>query len=115
MKFFKRIFGTIDRRYMIRSYLISMLYFGIMLPFLLHPDLSPIITIIIIINTLLFPFSKIVWDTSKAFVLGETIIVQNALAHFVAKYLINGILWSASIFIAPIGIAYLFFKSKQHA
>jgi len=115
MKFFKRTFGTIDRRYLARSYLISMLYFCIMFPFFLHPDLSPIITIFITLNTLLFPFSKIVWDASKAFVLGETIIVQNALALFVAKYLINAILWSASIFIAPIGIAYLFFKSKQYA
>ena len=71
MKFFKRTFRTIDRRYLVRSYLISMLYFGIMFPFFLHPDLSPIITIFITLNTLLFPFSKIVWDASKAFVLGE--------------------------------------------
>jgi len=67
------------------------------------------------VNTLVFPFAKIVWDALKGFVLGETIIVQSVAVMFVGKYMVNGILWTLAIFVAPIGVTYLLYKSRPHA
>lgn len=61
----------------------------------------------------LFPFSKLVYDELKRFVLGENVFYINALVMLFAKLIINLFLFMGAWFIAPLGIAYLWYKSKD--
>lgn len=64
------------------------------------------------IITLLFPFSKMLWDNTKSFVLGNTILITSVFFLFPAKFIVNGLLWSMSLFLGPVGIAYAWYKTK---
>lgn len=115
MKFFNRIFGSMNRQYMVRAYVIGVAFFvflGLIIAGSSDGQTPVVVYVLMGINTLLFPFAKVVWDTLKGFILGDTIIVQSAIGLFVAKYLINGVLWAFALFVVPIGIIYLWIKSK---
>lgn len=116
MTVLKRIFGSMNRQYIVRAYVIGLAFFtmiGLSIDASASAQtISVFVYIMMALNTLLFPFAKIVWDSLKGFVLGDTIIVQGLGVHFVMKYLINGILWSLATFVAPIGIIYILNKSK---
>lgn len=118
MKVLRRIFGSMDRQYMIRAYVIGSVFFvllGLGIAGSTDGQNRMFVLVLMGINTLIFPFAKIVWDAFKGFVLGDTIIVQSVAVMFVTKYLVNGILWALAIFVAPIGVAYLLYKSRPHA
>lgn len=64
------------------------------------------------IITLMFPFSKMLWDNTKSFILGNTILITSALFLFPAKFIVNALLWSMSLFLGPVGIAYAWYKTR---
>ena len=66
----------------------------------------------LVLNTLLFPFAKFAWDELRDFIMGDTFIIQSAAMHFVWKYLVNGLLFATAIFVAPLGIGYLWFTTR---
>nr|WP_312122275.1 hypothetical protein [Brevundimonas diminuta] len=47
--------------------------------------------------------------------MGETVFFMNAIVLMVLKVLVNFFLWGFSIFIAPLGILYLWFRSRNAA
>ena len=113
MNFLKTIFGTINRRYLVRSYLIGLALYALLSFGLLSSssEQSPaFVMVFLTISLLLFPFAKIVWDELRDFIMGDTIILQSVPMHFIGKYLINGMLFAAAILIAPLGITYLLFR-----
>ncbi|MCA0964983.1 hypothetical protein, partial [Salipiger bermudensis] len=115
MNIVTRIFGSIDRRYLIRAYLIGLAFFAFF--FLISrdtpsEDLPTGMVTIMAINTLLFPFAKLVWDQTRDFAMGNTVVFSPAWYLFVMKYLVNGFLWALALFVAPLGIGYLWFKTR---
>lgn len=115
MNIVTRIFGAIDRRYLIRAYLIGLAFSAFC--FFISRDtpsdnLPTGMIMIMAINTLLFPFSKLVWDQARDFAMGNTVVFSPAWYLFFMKYFVNGFLWALALFIAPIGIGYLWFKTK---
>jgi len=63
----------------------------------------------------LFPFSKLVYDELKRFVLGDNVFFLNALVMLIAKFIINFALFLCAWFVAPLGIAYLWYVSRSRA
>ncbi|MHA3916711.1 hypothetical protein [Halovulum sp. GXIMD14793] len=90
MNFLKSIFGTINRRYLVRAYVIGLAFYGLILVMLLNSDSeqNPSFMIgVLTISLLLFPFAKLVWDELRDFIMGDTIIFQSVPMHFIGKYL----------------------------
>ena len=115
MSIFSRIFGTVDRTYLIRAYCIGIAFFALMMFFATRgtwhtSNYSGVA--IYAVSTLLFPFSKLVWDTLFGAALGNNLIIMNALVLFLIKFFINGMLWGFAILIAPLGIGYLLYRSR---
>ena len=115
-QFVKRIFGTLEPRFLTRAYFIGSIFLAAFLIIILtsqepFPNRGFTITLLVV-NTLLFPFSKLVWNQCRAFLLGDTVIYYNAIFLMFMKYIINGFLWSFALFIAPVGIFYLWLKSR---
>jgi len=117
MQFLERIFGSIDRTYLIRAYGIGCALFALLvyLDFkFLHPGIFPPVSILCLfsLNTLLFPFSKIGWDQAKSVVLGTNRFAVPAIILLPVKLFINYMLWGYAVFIAPIAILWLLYRTR---
>lgn len=116
---FSRIFGWFDTAYLIRAYVFS----GAILAFtfwlyafqLDYPRSGPQQASLIGLFTacaVLFPFSKLVWDEIKSVLLRGNVLLVNIVVAVPAKLLVNAMLWYLAIFIAPFGIAYVWFRTR---
>lgn len=65
------------------------------------------------VNTLLFPFSKLVWNELRNLALGDNFVLINAFVMLIAKIFINLFLWCLAIFIAPMGLLYLWYRTRD--
>ncbi len=118
-----RIFEMLNRRYLIRAYFIGLVFFGLegfMLVHSLtrghvHVGGDMLMLVLMAADTLLFPFSKFAWDQTRDFLMGNNIVFANAIVIFVMKLFVNILLWGFAIFVAPIGIGYLWFRSHRRA
>jgi hypothetical protein len=120
MNFVKRIFRTMDTAYLIRAYLIAAVFLGIIIVFAFNaasPDkpMPASVLVYTVICALLFPFAKLVWDEIAGLVFGKNVIFMNAILLLVLKVFVNMMLFCFAIFIAPLGILYLWFRSREPA
>lgn len=111
-----RILNGVERTYLIRAWLIAACFFALMavVAFQNKNGVQVAPLIYFAICTLLFPFSKLVWDEIKALVMGQNIIFMNALILMLLKVFINALLWSFAPFIAVIGIGYIWYRTKSN-
>lgn len=115
MSFLRRIFGSFDKAYLVRAYVIGiaiLALYAVILSRGADPIPSPI-WFILIVNTILFPFSKLVWDEIMSLLLGRNIFFLPAIFLMFAKLLINVALWAGAIFVAPLGILWLWYRSGE--
>ena len=61
----------------------------------------------------LYPFSRFAYESIVEFVMGNNVIIANAMLIFIYKYLSYALLLTLSWFIAPIGMIILFFYNKH--
>ncbi len=117
MKYLRRIFGGFNTQYLVRSYVLSFVFFGLMIYAVVinRPAASPVNwsgTTLLVISALLYPFSKLVYDELKAFLLGNNVFYLSAPIVIIAKLFINALLFAFAIFIAPLGVLYLHLRSR---
>lgn len=115
MELVRRIFGGVDRAYLIRAYVIGIVLFAAYAWFV-SQGTTPAPTGIYVyfaISTLLFPFSKLVWDEIMSLMLGRNMFVMNAVFMIVIKLFINVLLWGCAVFVAPLGILWLWHRTRE--
>lgn len=114
-----RVFGSLRREYLFRAYFIGFLFYSLFLfmdyqagwpeGFFWKRAFPGLICLF------LFPFSKLVYDEMKRFILGDNVFFLNALFMLIAKFVINFALFLCAWFIAPIGVAYLWYRSRPES
>lgn len=72
-------------------------------------------TFLLTANTLLYPYSRFVYESVVDFFVGNNLFVLPAVLMFAFKFLTMGICFAAAIFIAPIGLIYLYFHNSRPA
>ena len=71
---------------------------------------------LMLINTVLYPYSRFVYESVVGFIMGNNIFITNAVMLLAAKLFTMALCWGAAIFIAPVGLAYLYYQhSKKEA
>lgn len=113
----KRIFGGISTQYMVRAYIIGAVIYALMIFISLQGEKDMATQSVVLayfgLCTLLFPFAKLVWDQLKGLVLGETFLILPIIFLYSAKLIVNLVLFSFAVFIAPFGIVFIWFKTKE--
>lgn len=74
--------------------------------------------VFLLINMLLYPYARFVYEQVIGFIMGDNVFFINAVVMLVAKFITMVLCWGFSIFIAPIGLAYLYFyhtKAEKNA
>ncbi|ABE53889.1 conserved hypothetical protein [Shewanella denitrificans OS217] len=68
---------------------------------------------LLIANTLLYPYSRFVYENVVGFILGRQVFFVNAIFMLVVKLFTMALCWCLAIFIAPIGLLYLYFRNSK--
>jgi hypothetical protein len=63
----------------------------------------------IVVSTLLYPYSRFVYESVIGFVMGENVFFVNAIFMILTKFITMAMCWVCAIFVAPIGFAYLYY------
>jgi hypothetical protein len=77
MEHVRRIFGSVDRAYLIRGWVIGGGLFALVM--MVTRVQNAQLTALYAVYTALLPFAKLVWDEIRRFVLGETVLFLPAL------------------------------------
>ncbi len=110
-----KTFGGLSTRYYFRQFM-----FGLLLPALIFlfqgylktpPSVGDII--FFIINCLLYPYSRFVYESIVNFILGDNVFIMHAALMLFIKIMTMTICWVAAIFIAPVGLAYLYYHHSK--
>lgn len=111
---FAKTFGGLSRAYYFRQFIFGLL-FPLMMFAMFNMSSRPIpmpgfLIVLFAINTLLYPYSRFVYEGIVGFILGNNVFFVNAFFMLVVKFMTMALCWSAAIFVAPIGLAYLYFR-----
>jgi len=116
MNFVKRIFGAVDRSYLVRAYLISAAFLAFFV-WVVFNSSTPIYSnsvdpLWLVVCFFLFPFAKLAWDEAISLILGNNVLFLNAVFLYGAKLVINILLWGFAWIVAPMGIIYLILRTR---
>ena len=111
---FYNSFAAISPRYYFRHFLIGLIFPAIyMLMPIINTQLNLLSYILFSINCLLYPYARYVYQTLVLFILGNRDIIDNTPLSLFINLITMALCWSLAIFIAPIGLLYLYLKNKQ--
>lgn len=114
---FVNTFGGLSRQYFFRQFM-----FGLLFPVFVYAMLSrnpsgiPMtMYVLLAVNTLLYPYSRFVYEGIVDFVVGENVFIVNAFVMLMAKLMTMLLCWCFAIFVAPVGLAYLYYHHSKSA
>lgn len=111
----KKTFGGLSSQYYLRH-----LVFGIGIAVLFFAMLSqgtkgiPLFTLLMcIVNTLLYPYSRFVYESVMGYIMGNNVFFVNAILLLLFKLFTMMMCWGFSILIAPVGLLYLYYYHSK--
>lgn len=69
--------------------------------------------VLLMVNALLYPYSRFVYEQVIGFLMGDNVFFVNAVMMLVVKMFTMTLCWGFAIFIAPLGLAYLYFYHRR--
>jgi hypothetical protein len=108
---FAKTFGGLTKRYLARQ-----LFFGVAMAalFITMMQRQPNGVgvggmLIFVVNAALYPYSRFVYESIINFIVGENFFLLPAIPMLIAKCFTMLICFAFALFIAPIGLVYLYF------
>jgi hypothetical protein len=112
MSFISKTFGGLTASYLVRQYIFGIILGGLFIYLRLSAKIDIPFIIFAVISTILYPYSRFVYESIVDFIFGDNIIVFTGtlmLIMLLVKFVIIVACWSFSIFIAPFGLLFLYF------
>ncbi|TMU69388.1 hypothetical protein FGA82_30465 [Pseudomonas fluorescens] len=115
--FLSKTFGGLTTSYYIRQLVFGSLFAIMILSLAAHSPTGlmakPGLIFMSIVCTLLYPYSRFVYESAVGYVMGENVFFVNAILMLMVKGFTMAMCWSFAIFIAPIGLAYLYWHNSR--
>ncbi|RKE26123.1 hypothetical protein B0G76_7726 [Paraburkholderia sp. BL23I1N1] len=112
-----RSFGGLSPRYYVRQFLFGLFFPVFLLLVSTHGKgllaLPVHLQVVIAVDTLLYPYSRFVYESVAGYIVGDTVLVFPALLYGAAKLFTMLFCWGFAIFIAPISLVWLYFRSGR--
>ncbi|MGE8453294.1 MAG: hypothetical protein ACN6OP_22335 [Pseudomonadales bacterium] len=67
------------------------------------------------VSSLLYPYSRFVYEGVVSYILGNNAFFMNAFLMLLAKYITMAFCWVFAVFVAPVGLLYLYFTADKRA
>lgn len=112
---FARTFGGLSPAYYFRQFMFGLIFPALYVLASIKINMpTPIgLTISMIVNSLLYPYSRFVWESVIEFIVGNNIFIVKALPALLFKVLTMAVCFLLAIFIAPIGLIWLYFHHSK--
>lgn len=68
----------------------------------------------IVINTLLYPYARFVYESVVGFIMGDNVFYVRASIMLFVKFVTMTICWSLALVVAPIGLGYLYYHHSKN-
>jgi hypothetical protein len=112
----RKTFGGLSAQYYIRNFL-----FGLIFPVLIYTALTQSKTggfalgtlLFCVVSSLLYPYARFVYESIMGYIFGNNVFFVNAIMMLTVKLFTMAMCWSMAIFIAPVGLAYLYFHHSR--
>ena len=111
----RKTFGGLSRQYYLRQLFFGALFFALIAWTTLQSKHGTNVGIIVFaaISTLLYPYSRFVYESIINFIVGNNMFFGNAIMMMTVKLMTMAMCWSMAIFIAPVGLVYLYFYHRR--
>ncbi|HCI14032.1 MAG: hypothetical protein A2063_03650 [Gallionellales bacterium GWA2_60_142] len=111
----QKTLGGLSAQYYLRQLFFGLLLAGIIFFMSTQGERSMPIGLIFltVINTLLYPYSRFVYEGMVGFIMGKNVFFVNAVLMLFTKFITMTICWSFAIFIAPVGLVYLYYHHSK--
>ncbi len=99
-----------------KEYFFRQLFFGVLVAMfvLMNAPASGLGNwVFTIISTLLYPYSRFVYESIINFIVGNNVFFGNAVFMLAVKFVTIVMCWVLAIFIAPIGLVYLYLRNNK--
>ncbi|MHC6225508.1 hypothetical protein ACYU03_12160 [Pseudomonas sp. X10] len=113
--FFAKTFGGLTTSYYVRQFLFGLIFAVLIVAMALNNPSGVKLGMVgfALINTLLYPYSRFVYESIVGYIMGNNVFFVNALLMLFVKLMSMAMCWSFAIFIAPVGLAYLFWRNSR--
>lgn len=116
---FSKTFGGLTLSYYIRNLFFGVIIFIVVFSILSNSKDEALSLGIgnlsfLIITTLLYPYSRFVYESIANFIMGNNTFLVNIGLMIIVKFVTIIICWAMAIFIAPIGLIYLYFYHNKN-
>lgn len=115
MELFRKTLGGLKASYYIRHFIFGAIIstFFIYISMQNPSGMKVGNVILFVINALLYPYARFVYEQVVSFIMGENVFFINAIVMLMAKVITMCLCWIFSIFIAPVGLAYLYYYHSR--
>jgi len=114
--FFSKTFGGLLPSYYLRHWLFGLIFTLPLLYLAIGDQSAPFFIIpLCLVNTFLYPYSRFVYEQLIGYICGDNIFIVNAIFGLLLKLITMWLCWSLAIFIAPIGLGYLYFYHSRYS
>lgn len=112
---FEKTFGGLSPQYYGRHFIFGLFISAFYVYMLTHGNnaLQFGLLLFIAINSVLYPYSRFVYESLMGFIMGQNVFFVNAIVMLFFKLFTMVICWGMSIFIAPLGLAYLYYHHSR--
>lgn len=112
---FQKTLGGLSKEYYTRQFLFGLIFPALILFVKMQADMPGFsLILMMLINTALYPYSRFVYESIVGFIMGNNVFIANAVMLLVAKLFTMALCWGAAIFIAPVGLAYLYYHHSKN-
>lgn len=118
MNFIAKTFGGLSLQYYIRHFLFGCIFYGLILYMLFSKGFQAgdIMTVIIFtVMQFLYLYSRFVYESVVDYVLGDNLFMFPAPIYLFFKLMTMMLCWVFAVFIAPIGLAYLYYYHSKNS
>ncbi|MGN8138237.1 hypothetical protein ACTJLC_26400 [Paraburkholderia sp. 22099] len=112
-----RSFGGLPPRHYVRQLLFSLFFPGFLLLASTHGKgllaLPVHLQVILALDTLLYPYSRYVYESVTGYIVGDTVLIFPAIFYGAIKLFTMLFCWGFAIFIVPIVLVWLYFRGGR--
>lgn len=111
-----KTFGGLSKPYYFRQFFFGLLFlaFIMFMSFRSTQGVSFGMVLVVAINTLLYPYARFVYESVVGFITGGNVFFVNAFLMLFVKLMTMALCWAGAIFIAPVGLAYLYYHHSKN-
>jgi hypothetical protein len=112
---FAKTFGGLNRQYVIRQLFFALILGALSIMVLRGSTqgLTMGALFTIVLNTVLYPYSRFVYESVVEFIMGNNVFYLSAVVMLISKLFTMIVCFLLAPFIAPLGLAYLYYHHSK--